>query len=199
MKDALLGLLVAGHTGLLLLGSCGLMGNGEEEKTKADSTYFQATLNGEETWSGRPDASFSDQGRVDWLVVFGDSVYEGQSYKEGLGFSLPYEGSKAYSAVNREVEIEKNRTRMAGVSFSVKDWDVILSRYHATDDSSSNQLMITEYDTTSGIMEGTFRTTVVVDSADREPEPGEPPRLRPDTLRFTDGEFRVKVRDLRDR
>ena len=34
---------------------------------------------------------------------------------------------------------------------------------------------------------------------ERESELGEPSRHRPDTLRFTNGEVRVKVRDLRDR
>lgn len=47
-------------------------------------------------------------------------------------------------------------------------------------------------------MEGTFRTTVVVDADDRVSEPGEPPRRRPDTLRFTDGRFRVVVEDRRE-
>ena len=85
-----------------------------------------------------------------------------------------------------------------GGFFSENDYDVTISSYSATDDSSVNRLTITKYDSTTGVLEGTFRTTVVVDSAERVSEPGEPPRRRPDTLRFTDGEFRVKTRDLRD-
>jgi hypothetical protein len=98
--------------------------------------------------------------------------------------------------VNRE--LDDGRSRISGASFYVNEGDVLLSTYSPTDDTLDNQLMITSYDTTTGIMEGTFRTTVVVDSADRESEPGEPPRHRPDTLRFTNGEFRVEVEDRRD-
>lgn len=70
---------------------------------------------------------------------------------------------------------------------------VFIVTYSPTDDTSANQLTITSYDSTTSVMTGTFRTTVVVDSAQRVSEPGEPPRRRPDTLRFTDGEFRVRV------
>jgi len=88
-------------------------------------------------------------------------------------------------------------SRILGSSYYEKDGDVIISSYHATDDTSANQFTITSYDSATGMMEGSFRTTVVVDSSERETEPGEPPRRRPDTLRFTDAEFRVRVEDRR--
>jgi len=198
MKDALLGLLVASLTGLLLLGSCGgLMGNGEEEKTKVDSTYFRVTLNGEETWDGVGVAGFTGISGLDWLQIRGGpGREENRLYMENLNISVPYQGEKSYSLTRVLRDSSQNLT--SGTSYYEKEGDVTIAGYFATDDSFANQLTITEYDTTAGIMEGTFRTTVVVDSADRESEPGQPARRRPDTLRFTDGEFRVEVEDRRD-
>ena len=80
-----------------------------------------------------------------------------------------------------------------GSAYYENDGDVLIASYHPTEDALANRLTITSYDSTTGALEGTFRTTVVVDSAERVSEPGEPARRRPDTLRFTDGEFRVKV------
>lgn len=197
MKDALLGLLVVCLTGLFLLGSCGLTGNGEEEAAKADSTYFRATLNGEETWDGSGVAGFSRISGLDWLQIRGGPELEqDRLYREVLGFSVSYEGEGEYSLVR--VLRDSAQYLMSGSSYYELDGDVTIAGYFATDDSSANHLTITNYDTTTGIMQGTFRTTVVVDSADRASEPGQTPRRRPDTLRFTDGEFRVKTRNLRD-
>ncbi len=93
---------------------------------------------------------------------------------------------------------EGYNTHYTGSRFHEAESDALFASYHSTDDTSTNQLTITSFDSTTGLMEGTFRTTVVVDSADRVDESGEPPRRRPDTLRFTDGEFRVKVEDQRN-
>ena len=193
MKDALLGLLVAGLTGVLLLGSCGLTGNGEEEKSNADSTYFRSTLNGKEAW-GATDirAVFSDNAGSRSLTLAGDTSHEEYApYTEQLGFGVRFRGTDTYSLLRNGGE----------VAYFESDGDALIASYHPSEstDPSAHQLTITSYDSTTGVLEGTFRTTVVVDSAERVSEPGEPPRRRPDTLRFTDGEFRVKVRDLRDR
>jgi hypothetical protein len=197
-KRFLSSLLLAALAGTLLLGSCGLTGSSEKKKAKSDSTFFLATLNGEEVWSGKPNATFSKQGRFDWLALFADSMYNPGLYKEQLSFHTPFQRNGEYSMVEVNRELDDGRSRISGASFYVNEGDVLLSTYSPTDDTLDNQLMITSYDTTTGIMEGTFRTTVVVDSADRESEPGEPPRHRPDTLRFTNGEFRVEVEDRRD-
>ena len=197
MRDTLYSLLLAVLAGTLLLGSCGLS---ENKETQTDSNYFRAAPNGEETWSNNPDAVFSEQARCDsWLVIFADSTYQSRPYRERLGFSISFHGTDEYPLAETEYEVDKVGVRIAGASFSENDGDVLISNYHATDNSLVNQMMITSYDSTTGIMEGAFRTTVVVDSSERVFEPGEPPRRQPDTLRFTDGEFRVKMRDLRDR
>ena len=113
-------------------------------------------------------------------------------YTESLAFVAIFRGTGTYSLV--EVEHEWDET---GASYYEIDGDALIPSYHATDDPSTSQLTITSYDATAGIMTGTFRTTVVVDSAQRVSEPVEPPRRRPDTLRFTDGTFRLKVEDRR--
>ena len=199
MQDALSNLFLVALASTLLLGGCGLVENdGKADESTADSTFFRASLNEEEVWSGDPDAAISEQGKLDWLAVFADSTYEGQYFRERLSFALPFAGKGVYTMVEKEHETGDDYTRTSGGSFSTNDWDVVLTRYHPTADSAENQFTITSYDSTTGIITGTLRTTVVVDSADREAEPGEPSRRRPDTLHFADGEFRVKVRDLRD-
>jgi hypothetical protein len=198
MGDGLPRLLLITLTCTLLWG-CGIVENdGDSDESAADSTFFRATLNGEEGWSGDSDAAFSKQGKLDWLTVFADSMYEGQYYRERLSLSLPFEGRGVYPMVENEYRINNDYTRTSGVFFSTNDGDVALTRYRPVSDSSVNQLSIANYDSTTDVMTGTFRTTVVIVEEDQEPETGEPPRRRPDTLRFTDGEFRVKVRDLRE-
>jgi len=197
MHDVLYSLLPAVLASTLLLGSCGLAGNDENgEKTQADSTYFRTTLNGEETWSGEGRAIMAESGGFDWLTIVGDTLHK-QIYphNESLQLSVAYRGPRGYSLV-RMMRSREPRL-ISGTSYFESDGDVTISSYHSTDDTSANQLTITSYDSTTGIMTGTFHTTVVVDSADRVSEPGEPPRRRPDTLRFTNGEFRAKVEDRR--
>ena len=181
-------------TAVLLLGSCGLFGaddDGEEVES-----YFRATLNGGEAWSGEPDAAFSEQGPYLWLAIGTDSVYA-DFYRESLTLAMPYEGPGEYPLVPAEYDTGEGGIRTAGASFYESDDDVQVARYYATADSSANHLTITRYDSTRAIMEGRFRTTVVVTEDDRVSEYGEPPRRRADTLRFEDGTFRIKVRDLR--
>ena len=190
-------LLLTVLAGTLLLGNCSLLGSDGNGKLQADSTYFRATLNGE-SWSGSPDGSLVDIGGFDWVGIEGDTTHRNRfPYRENLLLQAEYKGIGKYP-LTRTVRNLEFRSMTTGSSYYEVDGDVIISRYQPIDDTSTNQLTITSYDTTTGIMEGTFRTTVVVDSADRESEPGEPPRRRPDTLRFTDGEFRVKVEDRRD-
>lgn len=175
MYDALRSLLLALLTGTLLLGSCGLAGEGKKEEiVPTDSTYFKARLNGEEVWSGGARAGFSEIAGFNWLQIFGDTTHQQHyPYSESLGFSIAYRGPGEYTLV--EVVRDQERPLTSGASYYEADGDVLISSYHATDDTSANQLTITSYDSTAGIMTGTFRTTVVVDSAQRVSEPGEPP------------------------
>lgn len=194
-KQILYSLFLAAWAGTLLLGSCRLVGNDDQEKeTEADSTYLRATLNGEEEWTAegtRKTNFLTDAGGFEWLTLH-VAYYPGPttrySYREKLVFIVIYRGTGTYSLLQTDHDGQQT-----GVSYYESEGDVPISSYHAIGDTSANKLTITSYDSTTGIMEGTFRTTVVVDSSERVPEPGEPPRRRPDTLRFTDGEFRQKV------
>jgi len=181
MHDVLYSLLPAVLASTLLLGSCGLAGSGGDgEHPQADSTYLRGTLNGEEVWSGEGRAIMAESGGFDWLTIVGDTLHK-QIYphNESLQLSVAYRGPRGYSLV-RMMRSREPRL-ISGTSYFESDGDVTIS----------------SYDSTTGIMTGTFHTTIVVDSADRVSEPGEPPRRRPDTLRFTNGEFRAKVEDRR--
>jgi len=125
------------------------------------------------------------------LVIAGDSADPQSQWHGSLLFGILYDGPKTYSII-------RGPRDTYGAHYLELNGDVRIAEYFPTGDSSSNRLTITSFDSTTGIMEGTFRTTLVVTEEDEESEPGEPARRRPDTLRFTDGEFRVKVEDRRD-
>ena len=183
-------------TAVLLFGSCGLFGADDDGDTEEVESYFRATLNQEETWSKRADGGFSQQTPYLWLSLFADSIYD-DFHQEQLSLAMPFEGLGEYTLVPVEYYTSEGDILFAGAHFYESDDDVELAIYRATNDSSANHLTITSYDSTRGIVEGRFRATVVVTEDDRISEPGEPPRRRADTLRFEDGTFRVKLRDLR--
>ena len=192
-KRFLFSLLLAALAGTLLLGSCGLIGN---EETQADSNYFRATLNGDEVWTAGGTTKTNrlfDANGFEWLtlrVAHFPGPATRYAYRETLEFRVTFRGTGMYSLVEGTPEGAYEET---GSVYREGEGDVIFTRYHPTEDSSANQLTITSYDSTTGIMTGTFHTTLVITEDDEESEPGEPPRRQPDTLRFTDGEFRVKV------
>ena len=181
---------------VLLLGGCALMGNDDNDESEDVGSYFRATLNGEEAWSGVPDAGLSQHGEYVLLSVFSDSVYH-DYHRERLSLEVLFEGPGEYSLVPRTYELYEGGILFSGAFFHESDWDALLAGYHATENAAANHLTIASYDSATGILTGSFRATVVVDEDDRVDEPGEPPRRRPDTLRFTDGTFRVRVRDIR--
>lgn len=184
--------------GSFLLGSCGLVGSGGEKRSKKDSIYFHTVLNSGDTWTSEPKAGFAEvAGFARWLTISGDTVNSKNYYTESLSLVVPFRGEGKYPLI--EIEHQAwGGTRSSGASFYESDGDALVASYSPTSDSTLNWIIIKDYDSTTGVLEGTFRTTLVVDSSERVSEPGEPPRRRPDTLRFTDGEFRVKVEDRRD-
>ena len=196
MRDAPYPLLPVLLSAALLLGACTLAGNDDGGESEDVEAYFRATLNGEEAWSGVPDAGLSQHGEYVLLSIFSDSVYH-DYHRERLSLEVLFEGPGEYSLVPRTYEPYEGGILFSGAFFHESDWDALLAGYRATEDAPVNHLTITSYDSTTGILTGSFRATVVVNEDDRVDEPGEPPRRRPDTLRFTDGTFRVKVRDIR--
>ncbi len=205
-------------TSLLALIGCGLFGadGNEKEGPPAEETYFTATVNGQPWEAGGGSANFTcigDAGLV-FRIGSGKRTRKLWPYHESLALSVAYEGPGTYSLV--EPDDDDELRFVLGSSYTAWDGDVPLTGYSPTDDSSANQLKITSYDPeggstkesrrasssavieTAGIVEGTFRTTVVVVPEDVVPEPGEPPRRQPDTLRFTEGRFRVGVVEVLD-
>ena len=66
--------------------------------------------------------------------------------------------------------------------------DAIIATYHPAAPASGG-FEITSYDPATRVLEGTFEVTFVVDDGHRRNER----RLLPDTVRVTDGRFRVTV------
>ncbi len=208
-------------TGLLTLLGCGLFGsdddNGGEEEPPLIETLFAVQVNGKSWGTGSGSISLSCRGEASlWLGLVGAHVVEQTwPYYEAVEISTPYEGLGTYSLV-RTLQNER-QSLYSGTHYTEQDGDVAIARYNATEDPEANQLTITRYDPdggstesardyvrdkplfkTAGIVEGTFRTTVVVRPEDAKAEPGEMRRRQPDTLRFTEGRFRVGVVEVKD-
>lgn len=179
--------------GVVLLASlfvtlgCNFIGN---ESTKGDpETHFIATLNGER-WVA--DVQPTVINRANRFDIVGIRNSETSFWNEQLAFSLPFRGTGSYSVVWGERQGD-----LYGGLFFEADGDARVATYYPQSDSSDNYLTVTRYDPETGVMEGRFRTTLVVSPDDQMTEPGEPERRRADTLRFTDGSFRIVLDDRR--
>ena len=172
---------------LLVTAGCGLLDN--ELPPQDPETFFTATLNGE-PWSAI--AQLSGINIENRLGIGGTRFSQTSYWNEKMSFSLPFRGAGTYSLVWGQREGD-----LYGGLYTESDGDANLATYYPQPDSATNYVRITSYDPDTGIMEGRFRTTVVVSPEDRLDEPGEPPRRRADTLRFTDGSFRVVIEDRR--
>ena len=178
--------------GVVLLASCGLFGDEEEAEPEVPPSYFAALLNGE-PWRGEARGGINEENRF----TIGATLYDSLSYwNESLSFGLYFEGEGTYPLAEHPHPSSTRRT--FGALHFEADGDAGLAVYRPTADSS-NTMTITRYDSTEGVVEGTFAVTLVVDPGDREPEPLPPgvpapmARRRPDTLRFTGGTFYVEL------
>jgi hypothetical protein len=194
--------LFAVWTATLLLAGCGLLADEsnatDDPEQPGPDTYVRATLNGA-PWSAKSIAEVTESWGYRWISLIGDTLHKSHyPYTETISFIIIYDGIKSYSLAQSEVQLQGG-TQLTGASYYEQDGDALIASYHTVGDSLKNHLTVTSYDSTSGIATGTFRTTLVVDSSDAVSEPGEMERRRADTLRFTNGEFRVDVRDDRSR
>ena len=169
--------------------SCGCSFISNDADSSAPETAFTATLNGE-SWSAVAQPGSINRANV--LTIVGRNFSSDSYWRESLAISVLFRGTGLYSLARQE-----RGDDLYGGSYFEADADVLLATYIPQPDSATNYVRVTSYDPNTGIMEGRFRTTVVVSPEDRLDEPGEPPRRRADTLRFTDGSFRVVVDDLR--
>ena len=172
---------------LLVTAGCGLLDN--DPAPPDPDVHFTATLNGEPWTAEVQPSGINSEDRFD---IVGIRYSETSFWNEQLVFSLPFRGTGSYSLVWGE-----RQGNLYGASFFEVDGDARLATYYPLPDSATNYVRVTSYDPDTGIMKGRFRTTVVVSPEDRLDEPGEPPRRRVDTLRFTDGSFRVVIEDRR--
>ena len=177
--------------GVVLLASCGLFGS-EEEAEQESSGYFTALLNGE-PWRGEARGGLNEENRF----TIGAKQYDSLSYwNESLSFSAYFQGEGTYPLTRHGGD------DFYGASLLELDGDAGLAAYDPTE-SAANRMTLVRFDSTEGVVEGTFEVTLIVDPDDRETEPlppGVPPpmeRRRPDTLRFTEGRFYVEIFDDR--
>ena len=180
--------------GAVLLASCGLFGS-EEEAEQESSGYFTALLNGE-PWRGEARGGINEGS---WLTISAKQYDSLRYWAESIGFLLYFQGEGAYPLASHS---HPSTMRTFGALYAEADDDALIAAYYPTD-SAANRMTLVRFDSTEGVVEGTFEVTLVVDPDDRETEPlppGVPPpmeRRRPDTLRFTNGTFYVEIFDDR--
>lgn len=175
-------------TRVLSLIGCSLLGG--EKKTMTE-VFFTAQLNGQ-PWEAVPDAyleclSTPGSAEVSMLQLVGVQSHQQGYWFDRLRLPVPFPGARSFS-------LTRDEKQPRGTIFSEGESDALVAVYYPTNDSSANRMEITRYDAESGLMEGTFRTTLVVEEVNVD----DPMRRQPDTLRFTEGRFRVTVEDHRD-
>ena len=147
-----------------------------------------ALLNGE-PWSAAAAAGLYGTNELDIAASNVDSL---SYWREWMSLAVPFEGEGAYP-LYRDSLPEGGRAGQYA-SYSEMNADAIFADYRLLDEAA-NRLTVTTYDSVRGVVEGTFEATLIVDPDDRKPPPelaGDyPERQRPDTLRFTEGRFRI--------
>jgi hypothetical protein len=182
----------------LALYGCGAAGVGEEEQPEF---YFEANLNGE-SWQGEQIYSsraslFRKGENLHMLTIAQGYFAESGRYDELLTIS-----THSLTLGTHPIEAVANDTTFAfplvsGAYFSEFHGDQPIGDYK-TPPAGSNAseqagtLTLTRLDLDAGVAEGTFEALLVVwpdDAVGRSAEL----RRRPDTLRFTDGRFRLPI------
>lgn len=198
---------------LLLLAGCGLLSsNNEDADTELPDWFlFSAEINGEEFF-GTPSVSglrtahagFTKMGNFDWLNIFGTEYDEEfYPYNQHIGFALIYdEETEIYSTKNVYIEEIARSTRGF---YSESDGDASISSYEEIEDGEGyitvdimeleNPVTIPFGNGTETFhkkISGTFEMTVV-----RKSNPN-PSTRQPDTLRITNGKYKLLLLDRRD-
>lgn len=129
---------------LLLLGAshCAIIDSSDEP----DGFYFIANKDGR-SWTGQAEASFQGEARTT-LVILG-VLPGGQALpEEVVGVRIPFKGPGTYP-----VEAE------AGFYYTVIGGDVVDRQYDSFG-SESDHVVISRYDSTASVVEGSFRLQV---------------------------------------
>lgn len=175
----------AGALGTLLLIGCGLFSSADRE-AQIPEQYVTATLNGA-PWTAQTayleaeDAPLSSwvPGEYLSLMVLNQDVQR-YPYYESLMMGAPS------PEPGLQVAVEPVPSIARGGWFVEADGDAFIATYHPTPDSS-NVIEITRHDPDAQVVEGRFQLTLAVSPDYRDVAE----RQRPDTLRFTDGRFRL--------
>ena len=177
--------------------SCNIFSPDDGEPDE-DLNHFTATVNGIPFW-GAPQADVTDiSGNGDTLLTFSglhpDSL--APPYLQSLIFSVPTDNSSTSFDPVRRVN-EAFGFRIGGFMVEV-DGDVIIAQYLAVS-SPTNQLTIRRMNpgTEDEYIEGEFDVTYALDPV-YESDPPDPNRRLPDSLRVTNGSFRIQVPLLRE-
>lgn len=159
-----------------------------EPEEAAPNLDFSLVLNGERWNPTRgPQASLSDYG----LSVFADRWLEDRfPLNQRVSFTIPASKWRGVGVYPLDFGVVDGIRVYAGMHES--DGDAGIARYNPVGGSATREgFEVTRYD--GGIIEGRFEGVFVVDPSDAPKKA----RVLPDTLRVTDGRFRLVVNDRR--
>lgn len=177
---------------ILLLSGCNLFDSGKKETEPEFEQYFNAEINGS-IYKGTPNAFLSNLGGLPWLNLFA-MQYDSTKwpYAERIGFSIHFNSEKSKYGVIRKQE---ENGRSSGGYFTERDGDAIIARYEPIPDSVDTlTIQIGKDEEGRRFVTGTFAMTVVVDPG-YDDEHNNRYRQQPDTVRITNGEFRVLLEE----
>ncbi len=175
--------------------SCGIL-NVESDKID-EEWYIEAKVNGKK-WRVTANAIIVRDRDV---LIIGGNYFYNSYYYESLDFGVP--ASESIVGVYDLNQWEGENGEPYGASFTEIDWDVVIVGYLPNGDPS-NRMIITSYDSSTGVIEGTFQVTFLIDpnwykDIERLKQLGITPPQRKrteDTISFTEGRFRVRLRKI---
>jgi len=177
---------------ILLISGCDMFNTDKKEPEPEVKQYFRAEVNGE-SWSGVPRAVLSNLGDLPWFSLYAIG-YDSTKwpYSEDIGFSIHFNSEESEYNVIREPE-ENGRT--SGAYFVESDGDATIARYEPIPDSINTLIIhLEKMGNEKELVTGTFSMKVAIDPRyDNEYTNGY--RQQPDTVRITNGEFRVLLEE----
>jgi hypothetical protein len=167
---------------------CGAAGVGEAEPPES---FVEATVNGS-FWRAPASGDLHADRKV--LVLGADSLNIADYYRQSISFVIPFSGEGRYSLKrSRLPDGMPEQVWIYGAIFNEVDYDATIAGYAGVE-AEGTGLHVTRYDADAGIVEGTFSAVLVLDGEVSE----RAQRLRryPDTVRVTDGRFRLVLGTL---
>ena len=180
----------------LLFTSCEVIGPNQEKLPAIDNGYMIGDIQGDK-WSAEYISALFVTFDQDTLISIEVHSFDSLlfPYNEGFVFSYFYDPKINLYSTQRKTDIHERRT---GGFYMENDGDVVLSRYYPIADSLDKFTLTVSKDSIGArYAEGIFEMTVVVDPAyDRDIDQDR--RRRPDTVRITNGYYRVELEKRND-